>query len=145
RLTGGKSHATDATNASRTLLFNIRSMRWDDELLKFFGVPRPLLPEVKPSAAEFGVTKGLDFLPDGVPIRGVAGDQQAALYGQACFGPGEGKCTYGTGAFFLLHTGDKPVASRHKLLTTVAATTSPKPKYALEGAVFVAGAAVQGL
>ena len=106
RLTGGARHATDATNASRTLLFNIHTMQWDDELLRYFGVPRALLPEVKPSAAEFGVTKGLDFLPDGIPIRGVAGDQQAALFGQGCFGPGEAKCTYGTGAFFLLHTGD---------------------------------------
>ena len=104
-----------------------------------------MLPEVKPSAAEFGVTKGLDFLPDGIPIRGVAGDQQAALFGQGCFGPGEGKCTYGTGAFFLLHTGDTAVASKHKLLTTVAATTDATPKYALEGAVFIAGAAVQWL
>ena len=145
RLTGGQSHVTDATNASRTLLFNIHSMQWDDELLKYFGVPAKALPAVKPSAADFGVTKGLDFLPDGVPIRGVAGDQQAALYGQSCFGPGEGKCTYGTGAFFLLHTGDSAVSSKHKLLTTVAATTDAKAKYALEGAVFIAGAAVQWL
>jgi glycerol kinase len=145
RLTGGAAHVTDATNASRTLLFNIRTMRWDDELLRYFGVPRPMLPEVKPSAVPFGVTKGLDFLPDGVPVCGVAGDQQAALYGQGAFGPGEAKCTYGTGAFFLLHTGDTAVSSKHKLLTTVAATTDAKPKYALEGAVFVAGAAVQWL
>ena len=145
RLTGGTAHVTDATNASRTLLFNIRSMGWDDDLLRYFGVPRPMLPEVKPSAAEFGFTKGLDFLPDGVPVCGVAGDQQAALFGQGAFGPGEGKCTYGTGAFFLLHTGDTAVSSKHKLLTTVAATTDAKPKYALEGAVFVAGAAVQWL
>lgn len=145
RLTGGASHATDATNASRTLLFNIRSMQWDDELLKYFGVPRAALPEVKPSVAEFGVTKGLDFLPDGIPVRGVAGDQQAALFGQCCFAPGEGKCTYGTGAFYLLHTGTTAVASKHKLLTTVAAMTDATPKYALEGAVFIAGAAVQWL
>ncbi|MDB5309080.1 MAG: glpK [Gemmataceae bacterium] len=145
RLTGGRAHATDASNASRTLLFNIHLMQWDDDLLRYFGVPRALLPEVKPSAADFGVTRGLDFLPDGIPIRGVAGDQQAALYGQGAFGPGEGKCTYGTGAFFLLHTGDTAVSSRHHLLTTVAATTDAKPKYALEGAVFVAGAAVQWL
>ncbi|MBA4190239.1 MAG: glycerol kinase [Planctomycetaceae bacterium] len=145
RLTSGTTHATDASNASRTLLFNIHAMQWDDELLRFFGVPRAMLPEVKPSAAEFGVTKGLDFLPDGIPIRGVAGDQQAALFGQGCFGPGTAKCTYGTGAFFLLHTGDTAVSSKHKLLTTVAATTDAKPKYALEGAVFVAGAAVQWL
>ena len=145
RLTGGAVHATDASNASRTLLFNIHSMSWDDELLRYFDIPPKMLPVVKPSTADFGVTKGLDFLPDRVPIRGVAGDQQAALFGQGCFGPGEGKCTYGTGAFFLLHTGDAAVASRHRLLTTVAATTDAKPKYALEGAVFVAGAAVQWL
>lgn len=145
RLTSGATHATDASNASRTLLFNIHTMQWDDELLKFFGVPRAMLPEVKPSAADFGVTKGLDFLPDGIPIRGVAGDQQAALFGQGCFGPATAKCTYGTGAFFLLHTGDTAVSSKHKLLTTVAATIDAKPKYALEGAVFVAGAAVQWL
>src|SRR5205814_610262 len=95
--------------------------------------------------ADFGVTKGLDFLPDGIPVRGVAADQQAALYGQGCFGPATAKCTYGTGAFFLLHTGDTAVSSKHKLLTTVAATTDAKPKYALEGAVFIAGAAVQWL
>jgi glycerol kinase len=145
RLTGGASHATDTTNASRTLLFNIHTLQWDDELLRYFGVPRSLLPEVKPSAAAFGVTKGLDFLPDGIPIRGIAGDQQAALYGQGCFAPGEGKCTYGTGAFYLLHTGDTPVSSANRLLTTVAAMTDTKPQYALEGAVFVAGAAVQWL
>jgi glycerol kinase len=145
RLTGGAEHVTDATNASRTLLFNIHSLDWDDELLRYFGVPRASLPRAKPSVAEFGVTKGLDFLPGGIPIRGVAGDQQAALFGQACFAPGEGKCTYGTGAFYLLHTGGEAVASRHKLLTTVAAMTDSKPKYALEGAVFIAGAAVQWL
>ena len=133
RLTGGAVHVTDATNASRTLLFNIHTMQWDDELLRYFGVPRAALPEVKSSVAEFGVTKGLDFLPDGVPIRGVAGDQQAALFGQGCFGPGAAKCTYGTGAFYLLHTGDHAVASHYKLLTTVAAMTDSKPKYALEG------------
>lgn len=145
RLTGGQAHVTDASNASRTLLFNIHMMQWDEELLRYFGVPRSMLPEVKPSSASFGVTKGLDFLPDGIPIRGVAGDQQAALFGQGCFDPGEGKCTYGTGAFFLLHTGDTAVSSQHKLLTTVAATTDAKPRYALEGAVFIAGAAVQWL
>ena len=145
RLTGGAVHVTDATNASRTLLFNIHTMQWDDDLLRYFGVPRAALPDVKPSAAEFGVTKGLDFLPDGIPIRGVAGDQQAALVGQACFAPGEGKCTYGTGAFYLLHTGGAAVASQHKLLTTVAAMTDAVSQYALEGAVFVAGAAVQWL
>src|SRR4029077_17918124 len=117
RLTGGKVHATDASNASRTLLFNIHTMQWDDELLKFFGGPRALLPEVKPSAADFGVTAGLDFLPDGIPIRGVAGDQQAALFGQGAFTAGEAKCTYGTGAFFLQHLGEKATLSGHRLLT----------------------------
>ena len=145
RLTGGVSHVTDASNASRTLLFNIHDMKWDDELLSYFGVPKAMMPTVKPSAAEFGVTKALDFLPDGIPIRGVAGDQQAALFGQAAFTAGEGKCTYGTGAFFLMHTGTTAVASKSKLLTTVAATTDSTPKYALEGAVFIAGAAVQWL
>jgi glycerol kinase len=145
RLTAGATHATDTSNASRTLLFDIHSLQWDDELLRYFGVPRALLPTVKPSAADYGVTKGLDFLPDGIPVRGVAGDQQAALFGQGCFGPGMAKCTYGTGAFFLLHTGDTAVSSKHKLLTTVAAMTDAKPKYALEGAVFIAGAAVQWL
>lgn len=145
RLTGGTVHATDTTNASRTLLFNIHSLGWDDELLRYFGVPRGMLPEVKPSVADYGLSKGLDFLPDGIPIRGVAGDQQAALFGQGCFAPGEAKCTYGTGAFFLLHTGDAAVSSRHRLLTTVAAMVDTKPKYALEGAVFIAGAAVQWL
>jgi len=145
RLTGGTAHVTDASNASRTLLFNIHTMEWADDLLRYFGIPRSLLPDVKPSAAEFGVTKGLDFLPDGIPIRGVAGDQQAALFGQGCFQPGDAKCTYGTGAFFLLHTGAAAVASKHKLLTTVAAMTDASPRYALEGAVFIAGAAVQWL
>ncbi|HEY1187040.1 MAG TPA: glycerol kinase GlpK [Gemmata sp.] len=145
RLTGGAGHVTDATNASRTLLFNIHTLQWDDELLQYFGVPRAALPEVRPSVAGYGTTKGADFLPDGVPIRGVAGDQQAALFGQGCFGPGAGKCTYGTGAFFLLHTGDTAIPSRSQLLTTVAAMTDPRPKYALEGAVFIAGAAVQWL
>lgn len=145
RLTGGRVHATDTTNASRTLLFNIHELKWDDELLKFLGVPRGLLPEVKPSAADFGVTKGLDFLPDGVPIRGVAGDQQAALFGQGCFAAGEAKCTYGTGAFALRHTGDKPLSLGKGILATVAAMPDAAPKYAVEGAVFVAGAAVQWL
>src|SRR5581483_2357763 len=104
-----------------------------------------LLPEVRPSAADFGVTHGLDFLPDEVPIRGVAGDQQAALFGQCAFAPGEAKCTYGTGAFFLQHLGTTPTRSRHRLLTTLAASGDGPPQYALEGSVFVAGAAVQWL
>ncbi|MCS6866206.1 MAG: glycerol kinase GlpK [Gemmataceae bacterium] len=145
RLTGGAKHLTDTTNASRTLLFNIHTRQWDDDLLRYFGVPRASLPEVQPSVADFGTTRGLDFLPDGIPIRGVAGDQQAALFGQGCFGPGEGKCTYGTGAFYLLHTGTAAIVSQHKLLTTMAAMTTATPQYALEGAVFIAGAAVQWL
>ncbi len=145
RLTGGRLHATDVSNASRTLLLDLRKVQWDDELCRYFGVPRALLPEVRPSAGDFGTTAGLDFLPDGLPLAGVAGDQQAALFGQRAFGPGEGKCTYGTGAFFLLHTGSQPVPSRHRLLTTLAATTDERPQYALEGSVFVAGAAVQWL
>jgi glycerol kinase len=145
RLTGGRVHATDATNASRTLLFNLERAAWDEELCRYFRVPQPLLPEVRPSAADFGKTQGLDFLPDGVPITGVAGDQQAALFGQRGFGPGEAKCTYGTGAFFLMHTGDQPIHSRHRLLSTLAATLDERPQYALEGSVFIAGAAVQWL
>ncbi len=144
RLTGGKVHATDVTNASRTLLLNLHAAAWDDDLCQFFEVPRALLPEVRASAADFGTTVGLGFLPDGVPIAGVAGDQQAALFGQCGFQEGDAKCTYGTGAFFLLHTGGEPVASKHKLLSTVAATLD-QPQYALEGSVFVAGAAVQWL
>jgi glycerol kinase len=145
RLTGGRSHVTDVTNASRTLLLDLRTTAWDDELCRYFGVPRALLPEVRPSAADFGTTAGLGFLPDGLPIAGVAGDQQAALFGQCGFAAGEAKCTYGTGAFFLLHTGDRPILSKRGLLSTVAATLDPRPQYALEGSVFVAGAAVQWL
>jgi glycerol kinase len=145
RLTGGKVHATDVTNASRTLLLNLKTVAWDDELCRYFDVPRALLPDVRPSAADYGVTSGVDFLPDGLPITGVAGDQQAALFGQCAFTPGEAKCTYGTGAFFLLHIGAEPKLSRHRLLTTLAATTDARPQYALEGSVFVAGAAVQWL
>jgi glycerol kinase len=145
RLTGGRAYVTDATNASRTLLLNLHTGQWDDELCRFFGVPRALLPEVKPSAADFGATAGLGFLPDGLPILGVAGDQQAALFGQCAFSAGEAKCTYGTGAFFLLHVGDRPSLSKHRLLTTLAANPDGRLQYALEGSVFVAGAAVQWL
>jgi glycerol kinase len=145
RLTSGRVHATDVSNAARTLLLNLLTAAWDDELCKYFDVPRALLPEVRPSAADFGLTQGLDFLPDGIPILGVAGDQQAALFGQCCFTPGEAKCTYGTGAFFLMQLGDQPKLSEHRLLTTLAATIDAKPQYALEGSVFVAGAAVQWL
>jgi len=145
RLTGGRVLATDRTNASRTLLANLHTAQWDADLLDFFELPADVLPEIRPSAGDFGVTEGLDFLPDGIPIRGVAGDQQAALFGQCAFEPGQAKCTYGTGAFFLQHLGSTPTLSRHRLLTTLAATADASLQYALEGAVFVAGAAVQWL
>jgi glycerol kinase len=145
RLTGGRVLATDRTNASRTLLAQLHTAQWDAELLRYFAIPPEMLPEIRPSACDFGTTCGLDFLPDGIPIRGVAGDQQAALFGQCAFEPGEAKCTYGTGAFFLQHLGSTPTLSRHRLLTTVAATSDGTLAYALEGAVFVAGAAVQWL
>jgi glycerol kinase len=145
KLTGGGSHATDPTNASRTMLYNIRRLAWDDDLLGLFGVPRAVLPEVRPSSGEFGLTVRWGRLPAGVPVMGVAGDQQAALFGQAGFRSGAIKNTYGTGAFILLNTGRKPVASRHGLITTVACGPGGKAAYALEGSVFVAGAAVQWL
>jgi glycerol kinase len=145
RLTGGKAHGTDRSNASRTLLVNLATADWDAELCRYFNIPQTLLPEVRPSSAEHGVTAGLDFLPDGIPILGIAGDQQAALFGQCAFTPGEAKCTYGTGAFFLQHLGEKATLSRNRLLTTIAASGQGPPQYALEGAVFIAGAAVQWL
>jgi glycerol kinase len=145
RLTGGQVHATDASNASRTLLLNLHDVQWDPELCERLKVPMRILPEIRHSSAIFGCTQGLGFLPDGIPLGGVAGDQQAALFGQRCFAAGEAKCTYGTGAFFLQHTGDAPRLSRHRLITTLAATTSARPEYALEGSVFIAGAAVQWL
>ncbi|WP_339615785.1 glycerol kinase GlpK [uncultured Gilvimarinus sp.] len=142
--TGGKVHASDATNAARTLLFNIHQQCWDDELLDLFNIPKSMLPEVLDCAAEFGTTTdGLDGLA--LPIAGVAGDQHAAMIGQACFSPGMIKSTYGTGCFALLHTGDKPIASEHRLLTTLAYRLNGKPQYALEGSIFIAGAAVQWL
>ncbi len=143
RLTGGLVHRTEPTNASRTLLFDIHEMAWSDELCGTFGVPRTLLPHVVPTAGIFGHTSGVPGLPDGVPIAGIAGDQQAALFGQACFEPGAAKCTYGTGAFLLMNTGASPVASRHGLVTTVAWELPGERAYALEGSAFVAGAAVQ--
>src|SRR6201986_1948261 len=144
RLTGGKVHATDATNASRTLLFNIHTGQWDDELLKILRVPRSMLPEVKDSSAKFG-----DSVPDlfggAIAIPGIAGDPQPATIGQACFTPGMIKSTYGTGCFALLNTGATPVVSKHKLLTTIAYQLAGKRTYALEGSIFVAGSAVQWL
>jgi glycerol kinase len=145
KLTGGYIHATDPSNASRTLLYNLKTRSWDADLLDLFGVPAELLPEIKPSAGHFGETRGLDFLPDGIPITGVAGDQQSALFGQACFTPGEAKCTFGTGAFMMMNTGDKPKVSRTGLLTTVAWELPGEFTYALEGSAFIAGAAVQWL
>jgi glycerol kinase len=143
-LTGGSRHVTDATNASRTLLMDLRTLSWADDLCDFFAVPRGILPEILPSAGEFGRTRGLSYLPDGIPIAGVAGDQQASLVGQGCLAAGQAKCTYGTGAFLLAHTGDRVVPSTRGLITTLAATLGDgPPQYALEGSVFVAGAAVQ--
>jgi len=139
KLTNGTVHATDFSNASRTMLFNINTMDWDNELLQLFNIPRAMLPDVYPSINIFGYTE------DGIPIAGIAGDQQAALFGQACYQPGMTKVTYGTGAFVLMHTGKKPVASRHGLLTTLACSLDGKAEYALEGSVFIAGAAIQWL
>ncbi|TYO96376.1 glycerol kinase [Geothermobacter ehrlichii] len=145
RLTGGRAHVTDVSNASRTLLLNLESLDWDMELADRLGIPLALLPEVRPSSQVYGTTCGLDFLPDGIPVAGMAGDQQAALFGQACFEPGDGKCTYGTGAFLLVNTGDRPVTSGSGLLTTVAWQIDGQTCYALEGSAFIAGAAVQWL
>ena len=146
RLTGGAQHVSDVTNASRTLLFGLRSLAWDDEMLAVFRVPRSVLPRVVSSAAVVAETRGLSFLRDGIPIAGIAGDQQAALFGQACFQPGEAKCTYGTGAFALVNIGGEPICSKSGLLTTVAwRIGEEKAAYALEGSCFIAGAAVQWL
>ncbi len=144
KLTGG-AHVTDVTNASRTLLLSLRKLAWDDDLLAALDVPRAVLPEVVPSAAIVGRTKGVPGLPDGVPIAGIAGDQQAALFGQGCFRKGDVKCTYGTGAFVLMNAGSEPVPSTHRLLTTVAWQIPGEVAYALEGSAFIAGAAVQWL
>lgn len=144
-LTGGARHVTDVTNASRTMLFDIHKMDWSDDLLQRFEVPRAVLPEVLPSSGTFGEVRGVEGIPDGLPITGIAGDQQAALFGQACFAPGDAKCTYGTGAFLLMHTGEKPVPSHNGLVTTVAWQIPGERAYALEGSAFVAGAAVQWL
>ncbi len=145
RLTGGRAHVTDASNASRTLLMDLRSLSWDRELLDLFSVPRSVLPEIRGSSEAYGTTLGVKVLPDGIPVAGIAGDQQAALFGQACFAAGEAKCTYGTGAFLLQNTGDQPVQSGRGLLTTVAWKLPGEVAYALEGSSFIAGAAVQWL
>jgi glycerol kinase len=145
RLTGGRAHVTDPSNASRTMLMDLRTRRWDPELLELFGVPARILPEIRMSSEVYGYTKGLRVLPDGVPVAGIAGDQQAALFGQACFTPGAAKVTYGTGAFVLANTGPEPVASERGLLSTVAWAIPGDVAYALEGSAFIAGAAVQWL
>jgi glycerol kinase len=146
RLTGGAVHATDVSNASRTLLFDLNTLAWSDELLELIGVPRTVLPAVVASSGTVGTTQGVPGLADGIPIAGLAGDQQSALFGQACFAPGDAKCTYGTGAFILMNTGDRPIASTAGLLTTVAwKLASGELRYALEGSAFIAGAAVQWL
>jgi glycerol kinase len=141
-LTGGQVHVTDASNASRTMLFDIHKGDWDDDLLKIFGVPRSMLPEVRSSSEVYGETTLLD---SPIPIAGIAGDQQAALFGQACTKPGMAKNTYGTGCFMLLNTGTKPIASKNNLLTTVAWRIGNRTEYALEGSIFIAGAVVQWL
>ena len=144
KLTGGRLHITDPSNACRTLLFNIHTMDWDDELLGILGVPRAMLPEVRPSSEVYGESDA-EWLGRTVPIAGLAGDQQAATFGQACFEPGSAKNTYGTGCFLLLNTGDRPVRSENNLLTTVGWQIGEKVTYCLEGSVFIAGAVVQWL
>ncbi len=144
RLTGGRVHATDATNASRTMLFNIHDQQWDDELLRWLDIPAAILPTIEDCAHDFG-NSDPDILGRALPICAMAGDQQAAAIGQACFEPGMLKSTYGTGCFALLNTGDKPIQSRNRLLATVAYRLGGQPRFALEGSIFVAGAAVQWL
>lgn len=145
RLSGNQAHLTDTSNASRTLLMDLEKTQWDKKLLGKFGIPLNSLPEIRPSVGHFTETKGLGFLPDGIPITGVLGDQQAALFGQLCWETGDAKCTYGTGAFLVCNTGKKPVRSKSGLLTTVAWTMNGTTTYALEGSAFVAGALVQFL
>lgn len=145
KLSSGAVHATDATNASRTLLFNIHDQGWDDTLLELLEIPAAMLPDVRPSSGHFGETRGLDGVVDGVPIAGIAGDQQAALYGQGCWSPGMAKNTYGTGCFAMMNMGEESPISRGGLLTTICNDAKGKPAYALEGSIFVAGAAIQWL
>lgn len=144
RLSGGKLHVTDVSNASRTLLFNIHTLEWDDELLSILNIPRAMLPEVRPSSEVYGLTDPSLF-GSAIPIAGIAGDQQAATFGQSCFEPGQAKNTYGTGCFLLMNTGDRPVESTHGLLTTIGWQVNGKTTYCLEGSVFVGGAVVQWL
>src|SRR5262249_9840915 len=145
KLSGGTAFVTDVTNASRTLLMDLKTCAWDRALLELFKIPLQALPKIASSSEVYAKTAGLSFLPDGIPIAGIAGDQQAALFGQACFEKGEAKCTYGTGAFLLINTGTDIVRSQNGLLTTVAAKVNGRVTYALEGAAFIAGAAVQWL
>lgn len=145
KLTGGACHITDVTNASRTLLYNIHRLEWDEDLLRLFGVPAAMLPEVRPSSEQYGRTSPHAFFGFEVPIAGAAGDQHAALFGQGCFEPGMAKNTYGTGCFMLMNTGDKAIPSKHGLLTTLAWGAGGRVEYALEGSVFVAGSAIQWL
>ncbi|WP_235848922.1 glycerol kinase GlpK [Litchfieldia alkalitelluris] len=145
KLSGGKVHVTDYSNASRTLMFNIYHLSWDEELLQILGVPKSMLPEVRPSSEVYSKTIDYHFFGEEIPIAGVAGDQQAALFGQACFESGMAKNTYGTGCFMLMQTGEKPVSSKHGLLTTIAWGIDGKVNYALEGSIFVAGSAIQWL
>lgn len=145
RLTGGASHVTDVSNASRTLLFDLHELRWSERLVDILKVPRAMLPDVRGSAEEYGRTRGVPGLADGVPVAGMAGDQQAALFGQECFSRGEAKCTYGTGAFMLMNTGEQAVPSKNGLVTTVGWKIGDRTSYALEGSTFIAGAMVQWL
>ena len=147
RLTGGQAHVTDVSNASRTMLLNLETGQYDDELATWLNVPMQILPEIRSSAEVYGETRAIPGLPDGIPIAGMAGDQQSALFGQACFSPGDAKCTYGTGAFLLMNTGEEIKYSNHGLLTTAAWKLGPEApmNYAVEGAVFCAGASVQWL
>ncbi|MGC9356183.1 MAG: glycerol kinase GlpK, partial [Mariniphaga sp.] len=144
KLTGGKLHITDVTNASRTLLFNIHTLEWDTELLQILGIPDSMLPEVKSSSEIYGKTEK-EFFGTEIPVAGIAGDQQAALFGQMCVDEGMVKNTYGTGCFVVMNTGSKPIASKHKLLTTIAWQIGDEITYALEGSIFIAGAVVQWL
>ena len=144
KLTGGRVHVTDYSNASRTMLFNINTLQWDEEILRLMDIPASMLPEPKPSSCIYGKTDAVMFGAP-IPIAGAAGDQQAALFGQACFDPGDSKVTYGTGAFLLMNTGEKPIFSHNGLVTTIAWGLNGKVNYALEGSIFVAGAAIQWL
>ena len=145
KLTGGDVHVTDVSNASRTLFMDLEQVQWDEEMLDLFGVPPEVLPEIVGNAEVYGEVRGVEGLADGTPICGMAGDQQAALFGQVCFSPGEAKCTYGTGAFLLMNTGTEPVHSEHRLLSTAAWRIGEETVYAMEGSAFIAGAMIQWL